>query len=197
MAIRIEKVESKNFKVLYGLQEVGSLWRVQARKLRIYTYGCKIFVNDTLEYEFPRAKATPWAYELESDGSVTWRIERTAQTWIDQPIKEIEKSSVGGLIFYSTDQTARLQRAGDNFTYTIKDFFYPSAPIPEQMATAGASPRTLTLATTENNVRIEGYCGSSTPELVYVNVKMTPTAGGPPYEIGKYWHPTEIGRAHV
>lgn len=92
MGVKITPVKDSFFKVMFGLIEIGNVWKVQSSKVRVFTYGCKVFVNDTLEAEFPIAKNQPYCYELVSDGPVVWEIRPTATTWIDQPVKELVAS---------------------------------------------------------------------------------------------------------
>jgi hypothetical protein len=187
MAVKTTRVQ--DFNVIYGLLEIGSLWIIQSRRIRLYTYGCKVYCNENLEAEFPQARATPWAYELEADGIVTWRIERSKQTWIDQPIKEIAKSSVGGLQVFSPSQDAFLQRNGDFYVYTEQDFRLYQGGAPINWVTSAPSPLLYLLPTTRPVVKIEGVVTTSTNERAFVNVRYHEDLVNPPYTFGKYWNP--------
>jgi len=187
MTTPIEINEIKGFRVIRGLNEIGTSWTVQARKILVYTYGCKIYCNGTLEAQFPEAKATPWAYELKASASMTWHIERTGRTWVDQTVKEIFASSVGGANVYSASQDAILTRNGDPYVYKVRDSFFPQAAAVEALSTSGASPLSITLSTTEQNVRVEGIATTITSESVLVEVLFYEVLAGVPYIFAKYW----------
>lgn len=183
--------EIKDWRVIYGYQEVGSIWIIQAKKLRICTYGCKIYCDESLEAEWPRARTVPYAYELEAENSVTWRIERAGPTWVDQPIKELFRSSVGGLLVYSDASDARMTVGPDPFVYTHKDFIQDQSGAITSFIAAGGSPQIL-VAPAVRNIRIEGFVACTLNERAFVAAEYSPNFVDPPYIIGRYWHPSDF-----
>jgi len=186
MAIAVKPLSTND--VIFGWQEIGGRWIVQARHIRLHTYGCRVYVDNTLEFEYPYAKSVPYTFEYVADCPVIWRVESTSRTWIDQPIKEIERSSVGGVVVHIDKEDALLaDMAGPDFYPFVHEQFTVISASITNLVVAGPAPFVGVGVALLAAGRVEGQVACSTGEIPLVTVLLTD--GIVTWGIRRYWPP--------